>query len=75
MFMENVWLIEPGLESSQNMTACKNKASRTRERIFFAILRTQEYMRACGRSLATDSHKYAKQTKNSSNIDEVHPPP
>ena len=73
--MENVWLLEPALEAFENIAACRNKASQMRENILFAILRMQEYMKTRGRSLATDSHKYAKRTMNNCNINEAHPPP
>ena len=45
------------------------------EHILFAVFHTQEYTSTRGYSLATDSHKYAKQTMNKCNINEVHPPP
>ena len=74
-FMENVWLLEPALVASKNMTICRKKASQMREFILFAILRMQEYTRTPGRSLATDNHKYANETMNNCKINEVHPPP
>ena len=45
------------------------------EMLLLAILRTQEYTRPCGRCLATDGHKYAKETMTICNINEVHLPP
>ena len=74
-FMKNVWLPDPALEAFDNIATCRNKASQMRERILLAILCAQEYMRSRGRCLATDSHKYAKETMNNCNSNEVHPPP
>ena len=77
--MENAWLLEPGLEASENIVASRNtcKVSQMRERILLAILRMQEYTRSHGRCLATEGHKYAKETigMNNCNINEVHLPP
>ena len=38
MFMDNEWLFEPALETFQNIAACRNKASQTREHVLFVIL-------------------------------------
>ena len=72
-FMENVWLLEPVLELSKNMTVCKNKVSQMRGRTLLGILRTQQYTRSRERCWATDSRKYAKETINDGKINEVHP--
>ena len=45
----------------ENIAACRNKASQMRDRILLGILRMQEYMRSCGRCLATGSHKKVKE--------------
>ena len=76
-FMENVWLHEPTLEAFENIDACRNEVSHTREGILLAILRIQEYTRSCGCCLAADIHKYAKETTcmNNCNMNTVHPPP
>ena len=77
MFVEKVWLLEPASEACKNTTAHKKKVSQTREHIptiLLAILRTQEYTRSGGRCLATDSHKYPKETMNNCNINQSHLP-
>ena len=73
--MENVWLLEPTLEAFENVAACWNKASQMRERILLAVLHMQEYTRLRERCLAIDSHKYAMETMNNCDINEVHQPP
>ena len=37
-FMENVWLLDPALEVFENIAACRNKLSQTREHVLLAIL-------------------------------------
>ena len=85
LFVENIRLLEPALETCKNMAACRNKASQMKERALLAIplslgkLRTsfhaQEYTKnARGRCLATVSHNYATETMNHFNINEVRLP-